>query len=362
MSRILIVDDDPVNRELLGAYLDGGGHQLYEADSGEGALALVEATAPDLVLLDVMMPGLGGLETLRRLKRRAKDEFLPVVLVTALGDGAARLEGLRAGADEFLTKPVDRHELLLRISNLLALRNKDRALLKRNIELVELQRFREELSMLIVHDLKNPLSVIMSNIDYVLESEDAADEAERREALHDTRAATRRVARLLANLLDVARMEAGRLELHRTHAAVADVVGPLLHQRHHMARARQIDLVSSVEGTTQLYADVDLIARVLENVLDNAFRHTPPGGRIELQAAAGPSTLTLAIGNTGEPIPVEARARLFEKFAQTSSGVGRMNLGLGLYFCRLAAEAHAGRIWVEQTAALPTVFNLELPS
>jgi two-component system sensor histidine kinase/response regulator len=360
MNKILIVDDDPVNRELLCAFLDGSGYQLFEADSGEGALALVEATAPDLVLLDIMMPGLGGLETVKRLKARAIDQFLPVVLVTALSEQSARLEGLRAGADEFLTKPVDRHELLLRISNLLALRHKELALLKRNVELVELQRFREELSSMIVHDLKNPLSVIMSNIDYVLES-GAGDEAERNEALHDSRAATRRASRLLANLLDVARLEAGRLELHRTLTPVAAVVDPLVQQRGHMARSRDIELCSSIESSAQLYADVELIARVLENVLDNAFRHTPSGGRIEVQAAALPHAVQLKIGNTGSAIPVEARTRVFEKFAQGTSGVGRMNLGLGLYFCRLAAEAHAGRIWVEETAALPTVFSLELP-
>jgi two-component system sensor histidine kinase/response regulator len=362
MNRILIVDDDAVNRELLCAFLEGGDYQLYEADSGEGALALVEATAPDLVLLDVMMPGVGGFETVRRLKARAKDEFLPVVLVTALSDQSARLEGLRAGADEFLTKPVDRHELLLRVSNLLALRHKELALVKRNVELVELQRFREELSAMIVHDLKNPLSVIMSNIEYVLESSSPGDEAEKQEALQDTKAATRRAVRLLANLLDVARLEAGRLELHRTRMPVSSIVEPLLQQRGHMARSRQIELACTVEKSAQLYADVELIGRVLENVLDNAFRHTPPGGRIEVQAAALPSAVRLAIGNTGEPIPVEARARVFEKYAQTGSGIGRMNLGLGLYFCRLAAEAHAGRIWIEQTSALPTVFSLELPA
>lgn len=360
MSKILIVDDDAVNRELLCAYLDGAGHQLFEADSGEGALALVEAMAPDLVLLDVMMPGMGGLETTRRLKQQAREQFLPVVLVTALGDPSARLDGLRAGADEFLTKPVDRHELTLRVGNLLALRHKELALLKQNVELLELQRFREEMSAMIVHDLKNPLSVIMSNIEYVLDST-VDDEQERREALQDSRAASRRVSRLLANLLDVARLEGGRLELHRTRTPASALIEPLVRQRGHMAKARDIELSTSVEQTAQLWADVDLIGRVLENVLDNAFRHTPPGGRIDVAAAAGPSAVQLRIGNSGAPIPVEERSRIFEKFAQRTGAAGRMNLGLGLYFCRLATEAHSGRIWIEQTPALPTVFNVELP-
>src|SRR5438445_5812976 len=146
MAKILIVDDEPVNRELLHAYLDGSDHELIDAASGEMALVLTKEQRPDLVLLDVMMPGLDGFETTRRLKAELTNELLPVVLVTALADHESRLRGLRAGADEFLTKPVDRHELLLRVSNLLSLRAHQVALVRRNVELIELQRFREEMS------------------------------------------------------------------------------------------------------------------------------------------------------------------------------------------------------------------------
>ncbi|HEY7955917.1 MAG TPA: response regulator [Polyangia bacterium] len=361
MARILIVDDEAINRELLHAMLEGAGHQLLDAALGAQAIALAEKERPDLVLLDVMLPDLSGFEVAERLKAQSAEEFLPIVLITALSDQPSRLRGLRAGADDFLSKPIDRHELMLRLGNLLALRAKEAALTQRNLELVELQRFRDELSAMIVHDLKNPLSVMLANVDYVLEGGEPG-EAEKLDALRDCKTAGKRALRLLANLLDATRLEAGRLNLRRCRTEVAELLDPLMHQRAHLAESRGVTLHSAIAPESRLYADVELIGRVVENVFDNALRHTPPGGRIEVQAWPQAEQLELRIGNTGPAIPLETRGLIFEKFGQAGAGAGRMNLGLGLYFCRLATEAHGGRIWVEETRELPTVFGLELPS
>jgi signal transduction histidine kinase len=360
MATILIVDDEPINRELLHAYLEGTGHRLYDADSAEAALSLAQSVRLDLVLLDVMLPGLSGYDAVSLLKATASEELLPVVLITALNDHESRLRGLRAGADDFLTKPVDRHELLLRAGNLLALRTDRNALQRRNVELVELQRFREEMSAMVVHDLKNPLAVILANLDYVLDG--SANGSEDREALLDSRAAARRMVRLLSNLADLTRLEIGHMELRRARIYVGDLVQPLVRQRAHLAEARQITIDSTIDAKAQIDADPELMSRVVENVFDNALRHTPPGGRIAVCSAGSTDHVLVRIGNTGAPIPVDARSRIFEKFGQANTDVGRMNLGLGLYFCRLAAEAHGGRMWVEETEELPTVFGLELPA
>ncbi|MCU1277709.1 MAG: Pole remodelling regulatory diguanylate cyclase [bacterium] len=359
MARILIVDDEALNRELLHAYLEPGEHTLVDAESGQEALAAVARDRPDLVLLDVMMPGLSGFDTVTQIKAATRDQFLPVVLVTALADHDSRLRGLRAGADEFLTKPVDRHELLLRVANLLSLRAKEAALTAHNVELVELQRFRDEMSAMIVHDLKNPLSVMLANIDYLIEG--AGADLDSLDALHDSKSAGRRAVRLLGNLLDLSNLEAGRWKLRRELTEVATLIEPLVGQRAHMAGARDIHIGCDIDRQARVFADVELMSRVVDNVLDNAFRHTPAGGRIEVSGATTERAVRLSIGNSGAPIPDDARERIFDKFGQAGPNVGRMNLGLGLYFCRLATEAHGGRIWVEQTAELPTVFGLELP-
>lgn len=358
MGTILIVDDEPVNRELLLAYLDGTGHRVVEAGSAEVALSMADDVEVDLVLLDVMLPGLSGYDAVPFLKAGDTNEFLPVVLITALNDHESRLRGLRAGADDFLTKPVDRHELLLRVGNLLAMRADRTALLRRNVELVELQRFREEMSAMVVHDLKNPLGAMLANIEYVLEAPSKTDE---RDALLDSREAGKRVLRLLANLADLTRIEHGQIRMARSDFRVSDLVDPLVRQRSHLAAARNIRFDSAIAGDARMYADPELISRVVENVFDNAFRYTPPGGRIAVSGSGSQDRVQLTIGNTGKPIPIEARSRIFEKFGQAHGDVGRMNLGLGLYFCRMAAEAHGGRMWVDETPELPTVFGLELP-
>jgi signal transduction histidine kinase len=359
VATILIVDDERINRELLHAYFDGSPHELIDADSGEAALHTALAVRPDLVLLDVMMPGLDGFATTKRLKTLFADELLPVILVTAMHDHESRIRGLRAGADDFVTKPVEQHELALRVQNLLALRAKEAALVRRNVELVELQRFRDEMSALVVHDLKNPLSVILANIDYVIDG--VGDEQQHREALLDAKSAGARALRLLANLADMTRIEAGQLPLDRHPMQVAALLAPLVKQRTRLAQSRAIVLDSTIDPELPVFVDAELISRVVENVFDNALRHTPPGGRIAVRGVAQPDAVQIRIGNTGRPIPFDARTRIFEKFAQGTAQAGRMNLGLGLYFCRLAAEAHGGKIWVEETRDLPTVFNLELP-
>ena len=358
MATILIVDDEPLNRELLIAYLDGADHLLLEAASGETAIRLALEHRPDLVLLDVMMPGLDGYETTARLKSLFEHELLPIILVTARADHESRLQGLRAGADEFLTKPVERHELALRVDNLLALRAKEAALVRRNVELVELQRFREEMSALVVHDLKNPLAVILANLDYVIDGE--ADGDEWREAWRDSKSAGERALRLLANLADLTRIEVGQLPLVRARTQLDSLIAPLVKQRAHLAEARSIRFDSELATGAPVCIDAELMSRVVENVFDNALRHTPAGGRIAVRGSTQADAVRLCIGNTGNAIPAESRMRIFDKFGQAGAQ-GRMNLGLGLYFCRLAIEAHGGKIWVEESTELPTIFNLELP-
>src|ERR1700749_5080822 len=155
MAKILIVDDEPVNRDILIAFLDDSGHELIEAGNGQEALDQVAKHAPDLLLLDIMMPELDGFEVIRRL-RASVTEYLPIILVTARADLASRVEGLDVGAHEFLTKPVAARELVLRVSNLLRLRARERELTKLHVEQIELHRFKDEMSALIAHDLKNP--------------------------------------------------------------------------------------------------------------------------------------------------------------------------------------------------------------
>jgi two-component system, sensor histidine kinase and response regulator len=357
MHRILVVDDELANRKLLRAMLEDDASVVLEAASGPEALEVAARSAPDLVLLDVMMPKMDGFETTRRFKEEGGDLFLPIVLVTALSDRESRLRGLEAGADDFLTKPIDRTELRSRVRNLVALRDRELRLRERNLDLLELIRFRDELSSLLIHDLKSPIAVVhmcLAHLGNRIEPDPG-----NLEALSDARISIERANRIVENMLDLVRMESRRLVLHRSPAKPADLLGAVAVARAPLVRNRTVRLDLEVDKELQVSADVDLLTRVIENVVDNSLRHVPVGGRIVLKAEARGDVATITIGNDGPPVPNELRESIFEKYTRGDSA-GRTNHGLGLYFCRLAMEAHGGRIWVRDEP-LPAVFGLELP-
>ena len=213
--KVLIVDDDVDARELLRIYLHDGGYMTIEAADGERAVELATTVAPDIVLMDAMLPRMNGFEAARRIKQQLSGEFLPIIMVSALRDQSSKLLGYRVGADDFLSHPIDRIELGVRVAALLALRERHQALTKRNEELAELQRFRDEMSSTVVHDLKNPLSVILANLAYAVQAlREAGDviDADVGQSLLESQDAGRRLLRLLTNLADTARIEANRLD------------------------------------------------------------------------------------------------------------------------------------------------------
>jgi PAS domain S-box-containing protein len=229
----------------------------------------------------------------------------------------------------------------------------------KNEALIELGRFKDDVAAMIVHDLKNPLAVIVSNYGYVLEAFEGSKDC--LEALRDSQTAARRMLRLLSNLIDVARLEDGTLDVHPSEIVLSSLLRPIAEQRRVLARGRRIALVVAPTSDLTATVDADLVTRTVENIFDNALRHTPNGGSIEMDVREVGADVELRIGNSGCAIPFAARSTIFDKYRQVGVQVERVNLGLGLYFCRLAIEAQGGQIWVEETDHLPTVFGIRLP-
>src|SRR5438067_9038420 len=165
---ILVVDDEARNRALMRGFLSSQ-WEVIEAADGVTALEMLRRTPVDLVLLDVMMPEQDGFETCRLIKSEPRDPFLPVILVTALGEQEDRNRGLEAGADDFLHKPIDRRELLLRVRSFLRLREQDRVIRAQVEELQRLQSLKDDMVSLLVHDLRNPLAGVLSTIELALD-------------------------------------------------------------------------------------------------------------------------------------------------------------------------------------------------
>jgi signal transduction histidine kinase len=226
---------------------------------------------------------------------------------------------------------------------------------------VALDEFKQEMAMLVAHDIKNPVAAVISTVDYLAAGPGEGPQ-ELAGALAEIRAACERILRLAANLLDLSRLEANRLPLRRVTLDLGTVLPAIARQRMAQAAAKKVTLaVVDAPNPLRVQADEDLLSRIVENVLDNALRYTPRGGLIELRAEQAGAKVQVRVGNNGAAVPPEAWTTIFEKFGRASTGGSRMNLGLGLYFARVALEAQGGGIRVERTDALPTVFVIELP-
>ena len=360
IPRILLVDDQPRNLFALAALLEPLGHDLVWATDGRGALASFDQHRPDLVLLDLVMPGFSGLDVLAAIRSRPEGGDVPVVLVTAHSDRERRLEGLEAGADEFLEKPVDEAILLARVRTLLALKASRDELKLRVAALREAQREQRELTEFIVHDLRNPLSVVCAGLDWTAENL-LPTQTDLIETLDDARAAASRLRLMVNDLLTISRLETASFPLRMEPVPVADLLRTVAQAYAAPVAERGITLVAPKVMPIEVDADRALLRRVVENLLDNALRYTPKHGRIALGVQCG-SEAEISISNDGTPIEASDLESIFEKFRRGRGEAGGMgNAGLGLYFCRRALEAQGGSIRIARTKDWPTTFAINLP-
>lgn len=356
----LVVDDDLRSRELLTALLTAQGYRVTQAADGAEALAAAARQAPDVVLLDVMMPVMDGFETCRRLKQQPQTAIVPVLLVTALNDRAQRLNGIAAGALDFLSKPIDHEDVLLRIRNAVATKRLHDQLGQELARVQELEALKANLTHFIVHDLRSPLVALQGGLQ--LMAEDTPPGHDSMTYINCALSATKELIEMVSSILDVERLETRQLPLRYEPCDLLDLAGRVLEQLAPVSLAHKVQTHADGAHVTAR-ADRRLIERTLTNLAINAIKFSPADSLVRLDIARVAERARVSVRDAGPGIPPEFQQLIFEKFGQVESRAShqKYSSGLGLTFCRLAVEAHGGGIGVVNLPTGGSEFWFEIP-
>ena len=372
---ILVADDVPANVELLFDQLTTLGYRVVAAYDGPSAIEACTQHRPDLCILDVSMPAgtLGcddrstGFEVCRRIKRDPRTARIPVIFVTALNDTTDRVKAIEAGGDDFLTKPHNRQILGARVRSLLRLKLATDALEESYRKLRELEKVRDDLMKMIVHDLKTPLTSVLASLEMVLDGDFGAVSDPMRRALGDAEAKAEDLLALIEDLLEVARIEETTIELDLGALAPGALVAEVVHEWSVRFQQESAKVFVEVgEDAPVFHADKGLIKRVFSNLIQNALTHATSGVEITLGArrdtASGGVLFTVA--DNGPGIPPQYHELIFRKFERVRHPElpRARSSGLGLAFCKLAVEVHGGRIWVQSAEGQGSHFHFVLPT
>ncbi|HEX5458879.1 MAG TPA: ATP-binding protein [Steroidobacteraceae bacterium] len=341
-ERILVVDDNAEMRWYLQRLLRGR-WQVDTAPNGVAALHQVRRQMPDLIVADIMMPQMDGLELVRRLRGETSTAQIPVLFLSARAGEEASVDGLRAGADDYLVKPFSRHELLARIESRLATARQRAAERQARNQAEQMIRAREEFFAALAHELRNPAACLFTWIERLRDT-DTEDESG---ALDILEGAAHTVRRLAEDLLDVARGTAGHMRVNRDrYMSLAPLVEGVIEAFAPAATHKEIRLVSKLENDSgPAEVDADRLQQIVSNLLSNAIRYTPAGGRIEVHCGRRENWVELLVRDTGKGICAQALPHVFERYWQGQPAAeGENGLGLGLSICRMLVELHDGQI------------------
>lgn len=352
---ICIVDDNDMAREVIADLLSIEGYTVSLASSGPEILERIDAIQPDVILMDVMMPGMSGYDVCRILKQENEWKHIPIILVTALNSREDMLQGLRAGADEFLSKPVNGSELRARVRTMLHIKNQYDSL-------QSLLQLREDLSHMLIHDMRTPLTVAMLYNDFVLRR--VPDGTKNKEYATIVRNSLRALDGFMDEVLTVAKMEHGALKLELAEVDINALVTQVIEENHEAAHLRHITLLpEKPEGELKVCLDVSLFKRVIENLLSNAFKFAPDNSAvtIRLENHGTHPGFRLQMLDEGPGIPTEDRERIFNKYEiVTIRKKNGRQTGLGLAFCKMVVEAHGGRIFASANTPQGAILTVEL--
>lgn len=396
---LLLVEDDERSRRMLKMTLAGKGYRLHEAADGQAALEILQREPIDLVLSDIQMPGMSGLELLARI--RASHPELMVVMMTAFGSEKIAVEAMKRGANDYLTKPIkpselaavlrenlEKHRLLIEHQRLLEkLKETSRDLMAR-VEKLEAQnaqleasrneierasRAQIELVSTISHELRTPLTVIKGALKMVIEAHDRLPETQRADLLRRSLGQTERVISLTNTFLDLERLESGRVVISPRPIDLLEVARETCEALQPAAAdaAMRLEFKSEV-AAAPILADREAVQRMLDNLIANALKYAAPTDPASVTRDQGPDVdvilredgdaFLLEVRDRGPGVPDILKERIFERFFREGAATpGKPSTGLGLAIVRSLVQLHDGQVSIDDRDGGGAIFRIRLP-
>ncbi|MCP5099404.1 MAG: hybrid sensor histidine kinase/response regulator [Chloroflexi bacterium] len=369
---ILVVDDNVVIRQILRAALEKDGHVIKTVTSGREALRQLNHKPYDLVLLDVVMPDIDGIELLEIMQHDKTLSLIPVIIISGDDQMESTIRCIELGAIDYLGKPINMILLKARVQVCLQKKRfQDQAILyQQELEkmygtLQKANEMKSDFVAFVAHELRSPLSSLWAYKDLLPRFGQLSPKQE--SLLQNMNHSLERMRLLVTDLDDISRIEQGNLTLNFSsvhvhkiiHAVVAD-------EKHHIVKKAQIVTINVPEGLPFVYADQDRLVQILINLVNNAVKYTPISGQIHITAVPSPqdpSFVQIAIKDSGIGIPESEQEKIFEKYFRVESSMTEEipGSGLGLNIVHSLIEKHGGSIWVESKARQGSTFFFTLP-
>ncbi len=362
-SKILIVDDTPANIDVLFQTLEPEGYKLFVASSGQGALDLVTQALPDLILLDIMLPGIDGYETCRRLKSDPDTAVIPIIFITAKTETEDIVKGFSVGGIDYIAKPFRHEEVCARIRTHLKLQHLVHQLETQNNNLRELNELKNKFLGMASHDLRNPLSTIRGFSKILAERGDKLSEASRAQFTQTIHKVSNNMLELISDLLDVSVIESGNLSLHTKQDSINRLAEEYIKTYEIFAKDKSITLVHDLKLVPEFDFDANRLGQVIDNLLSNAIKFSDPETQIEISLNQVNGHAVFSVQDQGPGLSEEDQEKLFIHFQKLSAQPtgGESSSGLGLAIAKKMVEAHGGTLKVESRLGEGSTFGFRIP-